>query len=75
MIQIKTNALKFNIKIGGSKVIFLDEPTSGLDSLSRIQIRGIINDMRDSERTIVLTTHHLDEVEELADRTAIMAKG
>ncbi|KAL4439562.1 hypothetical protein ABPG74_003964 [Tetrahymena malaccensis] len=61
--------------IGGSKVIFLDEPTSGLDSLSRIQIRGIINDMRDSERTIVLTTHHLEEVEELADRTAIMAKG
>jgi ATP-binding cassette subfamily A (ABC1) protein 3 len=31
--------------------------------------------MRDSERTIVLTTHHLEEVEELADRTAIMAKG
>lgn len=31
--------------------------------------------MRDGERTIVLTTHHLEEVEELADRTAIMAKG
>ncbi|KAL4490361.1 hypothetical protein ABPG72_004400 [Tetrahymena utriculariae] len=61
--------------IGGSKVIFLDEPTSGLDSLSRIQIREIINEIKDSERTIILTTHHLEEVEELADRTAIMSKG
>ncbi|EAR84995.3 transporter family ABC domain protein (macronuclear) [Tetrahymena thermophila SB210] len=61
--------------IGGSKVIFLDEPSSGLDSLSRIQIREIINEIRDSEKTIILTTHHLEEVEELADRTAIMSKG
>lgn len=61
--------------IGGSKMIFLDEPTSGMDNLSRRAIWDILESVRDEKRTLVLTTHHLDEAEVLADRIGIMAKG
>ncbi|EAR92762.2 ABC transporter family protein (macronuclear) [Tetrahymena thermophila SB210] len=61
--------------IGGSKMIFLDEPTSGMDNLSRRAIWDILESVRSEERTLVLTTHHLDEAEVLADRIGIMAKG
>lgn len=61
--------------IGGSKVVFLDEPTSGIDAISRRSIWEILEYVRTEDRTIVLTTHHLDEAEVLADRIGIMAKG
>ena len=61
--------------IGGSKIIFLDEPTSGMDNLSRRSIWEILESVKNEQRTLVLTTHHLDEAEVLADRIAIMAKG
>lgn len=61
--------------IGGSKVVFLDEPTSGIDAISRRAIWEILEYVRTEDRTIVLTTHHLDEAEVLADRIGIMAKG
>jgi ATP-binding cassette, subfamily A (ABC1), member 3 len=58
--------------IGGSKIIFLDEPTSGMDPVSRREIWDILESIRNDGRTIVLTTHHLDEAEILADRIGIM---
>lgn len=61
--------------LGGSKVIFLDEPTSGMDPVSRRAIWQILIELRQEQRTIVLTTHHLDEAEVLSDRIGIMAKG
>lgn len=61
--------------VGDSKIIFLDEPTSGMDAYSRRAIWNILIKIREDERTIILTTHHLDEAEVLADRIGIMSKG
>ena len=61
--------------VGGSKLIFLDEPTSGLDPLSRHGIWNILENLKKDNRTMVLTTHHLDEAEVLADRIAIISRG
>lgn len=61
--------------VGNSKIIFLDEPTSGLDAFSRRQIWEILERIKADKRTIILTTHHLDEAEVLADRIGIMSRG
>ncbi|CAD8160982.1 unnamed protein product [Paramecium pentaurelia] len=61
--------------VGNSKIIFLDEPTSGMDAYSRRQIWSILERIRQDQRTIILTTHHLDEAEILANRIGIMSKG
>lgn len=61
--------------VGNSKIIFLDEPTSGMDAYSRRSIWKILEKIRLEERTIILTTHHLDEAEILADRIGIMSRG
>ena len=56
-------------------MIFLDEPTSGMDAMSRRVIWQILERIKNDNRTLVLTTHHLDEAEILANRIAIMASG
>ena len=61
--------------IGDAQVIFLDEPTSGMDAHSRRAIWTILERIKLENKTIILTTHHLDEAEILADRIGIMAKG
>ena len=61
--------------IGGSDILFLDEPTSGLDPLSRRGVWSILKQLKNENKTILLTTHHLEEADELADRIAIMNKG
>lgn len=61
--------------IGDSKILLLDEPSSGLDPSSRRIIWDILKIVKSEKRTIVLTTHHLEEAEELAERIGIMAKG
>ncbi len=61
--------------IGNSKVIFLDEPTSGMDPVSRRKIWDILQQLKSEGKTLILTTHHLDEAEVLSERIAIMAKG
>jgi len=61
--------------IGNPKIIFLDEPTSGMDPNSRRFVWSIIKDLKNQGKTIVLTTHHLDEADELADRLGVMVKG
>ncbi len=56
-------------------VLFLDEPTTGLDPQSRRHLWGVIRRIRSEGKTIVLTTHYMEEAEELCDRVAIMDQG
>ncbi len=56
-------------------VIFLDEPTTGLDPLARRNLWDVIVEIRKSGKTIVLTTHYMEEAETLCDRVAIMDSG
>ena len=57
------------------RVLFLDEPTTGLDPQARRHLWGVIRRIRSEGKTIVLTTHYMDEAEELCDRVAIMDRG
>ncbi len=61
--------------VGDPEVLFLDEPTTGLDPQSRRQLWDVIRDFRARGRTIVLTTHYMDEAERLCDRVAIIDHG
>jgi ABC-2 type transport system ATP-binding protein len=61
--------------LGRPEVVFLDEPTTGLDPESRRRTWLLIRDLLGSGTTVVLTTHYLEEAEELADRLAIMHQG
>ena len=53
----------------------MDEPSSGLDPNSRRMIWDILEQVKNENRTIILTTHYLEEAEHLAERIGIMAKG
>ena len=57
------------------RIAFLDEPTTGLDPVARRTLWQTIRDIRDKETTIVLTTHYMEEAEQLCDRIAIMDRG
>jgi ABC-2 type transport system ATP-binding protein len=57
------------------RIIFLDEPTTGLDPQARRNLWELIRNIRGKGTTIVLTTHYMDEAENLCDRVAIMNKG
>lgn len=61
--------------VGNPALFFLDEPTTGLDPQSRRQIWELITRFRASGRTILLTTHYMDEAERLCDRVAIIDHG
>ena len=56
-------------------VVFLDEPTTGLDPQARRAVWEVIRKLKKEGRTVMLTTHYLEEAEELADRVAIMNHG
>jgi ABC-2 type transport system ATP-binding protein len=57
------------------RVLFLDEPTAGLDPQSRRQLHEMIQAMRAEGRTVVLSTHYIEEAENLCDRLAIIDRG
>ena len=61
--------------IGNPELLFLDEPTTGFDPEARRAFWELIKQLRDEGTTILLTTHYLDEAEELADRVAVMNRG
>ncbi|HVD61876.1 MAG TPA: ABC transporter ATP-binding protein [Gemmatimonadaceae bacterium] len=61
--------------VGDPELLFLDEPTTGLDPQSRRQLWGLIEEFQSTGRTIVLTTHYMDEAERLCDRVAIVDHG
>ncbi|WP_455353116.1 ABC transporter ATP-binding protein [Streptomyces sp. SYSU K217416] len=61
--------------LGRPEVLFLDEPTTGLDAEGRRETWELVRALRDGGTTVVLTTHYLEEAEDLADRLAIMHEG
>jgi ABC-2 type transport system ATP-binding protein len=61
--------------VGDPELLFLDEPTTGLDPQSRRQLWEIIRRFRSLGRTVLLTTHYMDEAERLCDRVAIVDHG
>ncbi len=61
--------------VGDPQLLFLDEPTTGLDPQSRRQVWDIVNGFKRRGRTVVLTTHYMDEAEKLCDRIAVVDLG
>jgi ABC-2 type transport system ATP-binding protein len=61
--------------VGDPDFLFLDEPTTGLDPQARRQLWELIEEFKQSGRTILLTTHYMDEAERLCDRVAILDHG
>src|SRR6202165_5442439 len=61
--------------INDPQMLFLDEPTTGLDPQVRLEIRDLIEELRADKRTIVMTTHYIEEAERLCDRVAIIDAG
>ncbi len=61
--------------IAEPEILLLDEPTDGVDPVGKIEIRGVLEKVRDGGKSIVLNSHLLSEVESVADRVAILSKG
>jgi ABC-2 type transport system ATP-binding protein len=61
--------------VGDPELLFLDEPTTGLDPQSRRQVWDLVRDFKQRGRTVLLTTHYMDEAERLADRVAVVDHG
>jgi len=61
--------------VGGPDLVFLDEPTTGFDPAARRAAWEMIRSLRSLGKTVLLTTHYLDEAEQLADRVAVMRDG
>jgi ABC-2 type transport system ATP-binding protein len=61
--------------INDPTLLFLDEPTTGLDPQVRLEIHALIEELRAEKRTILITTHYIEEAEKLCDRVAIIDSG
>jgi ABC-2 type transport system ATP-binding protein len=61
--------------VGDPELLFLDEPTTGLDPQSRLQLWDVVEGFKKKGRTVLLTTHYMDEAERLCDRVGIVDHG
>jgi ABC-2 type transport system ATP-binding protein len=61
--------------VGDPELVFLDEPTTGFDPAARRTAWGVVRSLKELGKTVLLTTHYLDEAHELADRVAIVKEG
>jgi ABC-2 type transport system ATP-binding protein len=61
--------------VGDPELLFLDEPTTGLDPQARRHLWDLVDELKHAGRTIILTTHYMEEAERLCDRVAIMDHG
>ena len=61
--------------VGDPDLVFLDEPTTGLDPQARRNLWDLVEELKIAGRTIILTTHYMEEAERLCDRVAIMDHG
>ena len=61
--------------VGDPSLVFLDEPTTGFDPSARRESWGMIEALRDLGKTVLLTTHYMDEAEHLADRIVVIGAG
>ncbi len=61
--------------INSPKIIFLDEPTTGLDPQARRNLWDLIKEIRANRTTVVITTHYMDEAEQLCDRVSFVERG
>jgi len=61
--------------VGDPELLFLDEPTTGLDPQSRLQLWDVIDRFKKDGRTVLLTTHYMDEAERLCDRVGVVDHG
>jgi ABC-2 type transport system ATP-binding protein len=57
------------------RILFLDEPTAGVDVALRKDMWQVVRDLRSSGVTIILTTHYIEEAEDMADRVGVISKG
>ena len=61
--------------VNDPQMLFLDEPSAGLDPQARLEIHVLVQELRREQRTILLTTHYIEEAEKLCDRVAIVDEG
>jgi ABC-2 type transport system ATP-binding protein len=61
--------------VGDPELVFLDEPTTGFDPAARRNAWSLVRSLRDLGKTVLLTTHYLDEAQQLADRVAVLRAG
>jgi ABC-2 type transport system ATP-binding protein len=61
--------------INDPQMLFLDEPSAGLDPQARLEIHALVQELRREQRTILMTTHYIEEAEKLCDRVAIVDEG
>jgi len=57
------------------RIVFMDEPTSGLDVVSALSLRRLVRELRREDTTVFLTTHYIEEADQLSDRVAIIVEG
>ncbi|HTQ98618.1 MAG TPA: ABC transporter ATP-binding protein [Candidatus Acidoferrum sp.] len=79
-IMSLSGGMKRRVMIGKAlahepKILFLDEPTAGVDVELRKDMWNVVRKLRDEGVTIILTTHYIEEAEEMADRVAVINKG